>query len=164
MGDDIVIANDDVAACYYTLLSQHLGVGISLHKSIASKTGLMEFTKRYYHGLNGELSPISPRILAIAVRKPLFLPQLFALCISRGWFASVDQCVVNYLHAATFFRVLPEVITAGVVLLLKPELIKGLSGSPWVKYPEGLLTYSLVYPPVGQVMVHWTKANWASVK
>lgn len=47
LGDDVVIANSEVAEEYLNLMAQ-LGVGIGLHKSLLSpKRLVMEFAKRY---------------------------------------------------------------------------------------------------------------------
>lgn len=148
VGDDIVIVGSAVADQYYRLMTEELGVAISVHKSIVSETGLMEFTKRFYHARHGDLSPLPVRLVATAVRKPRFLPQLFVHARERGWFASVDQVLVTYLDCASFLKVYQGLITAGVVLLLRPEVQGKLAASPWVKHPEGLLQYILCYPPV----------------
>lgn len=46
LGDDIVIANGDVAGAYLQLMKV-LGVGIGIHKSLCSRRGVLEFAKRY---------------------------------------------------------------------------------------------------------------------
>lgn len=46
LGDDIVIANGEVAREYVYLMSK-LGVEIGLHKSLVSRKGCLEFAKRF---------------------------------------------------------------------------------------------------------------------
>jgi len=69
LGDDIVIADTAVGDSYLQLMTE-LGVEISLHKTIRSTTGLLEFAKRFHHRVMGDISPVSPRLLALTVRKP----------------------------------------------------------------------------------------------
>lgn len=47
LGDDVVIANPQVAEKYEWLLGQ-LGVAISKDKSLVSKNGSLEFAKRFF--------------------------------------------------------------------------------------------------------------------
>lgn len=84
LGDDIVIADDRVAKAYLALMTERLGCKISLHKSIVSGVGLMEFAKRIHHARLGDLSPISPKALALGVKDPGFLPNLACIFASRG--------------------------------------------------------------------------------
>jgi hypothetical protein len=50
LGDDIVIADEEVGNEYLRVMSGDLGVGINLSKSLVSLNGLtLEFAKRYYY-------------------------------------------------------------------------------------------------------------------
>lgn len=63
LGDDIVIADEAVAAAYSSILSA-LNVAISIPKSIISRNGTVEFAKRYWSkSMQVDLSPISLRAL-----------------------------------------------------------------------------------------------------
>lgn len=63
LGDDIVIADKEVAQSYRDILDQ-LGVKISLPKSIISSSGACEFAKRFWvKSLQVDLPPISLRAL-----------------------------------------------------------------------------------------------------
>jgi len=48
LGDDIVIANDDLAKAYLARM-EALGVGIGIHKSLISPNCTFEFAKKLYH-------------------------------------------------------------------------------------------------------------------
>ena len=61
LGDDIVIADKEVACVYERALSR-LEVGISKRKSLISDRGAAEFAKRFLvKGLSKDLSPISAK-------------------------------------------------------------------------------------------------------
>ncbi|KAJ4841101.1 hypothetical protein Tsubulata_037186 [Turnera subulata] len=65
LGDDIVIASEEVAREYHSLL-EDLGVTISLSKSIVSRDGALEFAKRYWVKL-----AMKYRIISISVLQRL---------------------------------------------------------------------------------------------
>jgi hypothetical protein len=46
LGDDIVLANGQVARAYLNLMRE-IGVGIGLAKSLVSRNGTLEFAKRF---------------------------------------------------------------------------------------------------------------------
>lgn len=59
LGDDIVIADDDVAREYSSLLSK-LGVDISISKSLISRSGACEYAKRFLlNRCRDDVSPVS---------------------------------------------------------------------------------------------------------
>lgn len=63
LGDDVVIADQQVAALYETTIKE-LGVSISYTKSLISNNGSCEFAKRFMtRGLTKDLSPVSIRRL-----------------------------------------------------------------------------------------------------
>ncbi|KAL6519618.1 hypothetical protein OROMI_032866 [Orobanche minor] len=75
LGDDIVIADKQVASQYRLLLDK-LGVSISLPKSLISKEGALEFAKRsWVKGISKDLSPVSAQAL-MTVRSTVGLCQL----------------------------------------------------------------------------------------
>lgn len=47
LGDDIVLANGQVARAYLNLMRE-IGVGIGLAKSLVSRNGTLEFAKRFF--------------------------------------------------------------------------------------------------------------------
>jgi hypothetical protein len=65
LGDDIVIANGDVAGQYLHLMKV-LGVGIGLHKSLTSRKGVLEFAKRFYvRGVDCSPVPFKEQVAAL---------------------------------------------------------------------------------------------------
>jgi hypothetical protein len=73
LGDDIVIANKEVAESYLEIM-RDIGVEINLSKSLVSSVGVMEFAKRVWY--NGEIfSAIPPRDAFLAFRHPVMLPN-----------------------------------------------------------------------------------------
>lgn len=48
LGDDIVIANGSVARSYLQVMAE-IGVKISIAKSLVSRSGHLEFAKRFLH-------------------------------------------------------------------------------------------------------------------
>jgi len=66
LGDDIVIADDDVAIHYRDIVTSYLGVSISMHKTLASSR-FCEFAKRLV-GEDVDISPIGAGLLLQAIR------------------------------------------------------------------------------------------------
>ena len=63
LGDDVIIANKDVATMYRRVLKE-LGVTISEQKSLISDSGCGEFAKRFrVRNMSVDLSPVSIRAL-----------------------------------------------------------------------------------------------------
>jgi hypothetical protein len=89
LGDDIVIANEQVAKSYLTIM-QDLGVSINLSKSVVSTTGSMEFAKRLI--VKGtDLSPIGPKSIASIIRDPRNSTTFFVDFINREGIANVEM-------------------------------------------------------------------------
>jgi hypothetical protein len=81
IGDDVVIMNTKVAEQYLVILN-HLGVGVSMHKSLTSKTGVFEFAKQiHYKGTN--LSAINPNEAIKAYKDDAFLVHWIEDLIQR---------------------------------------------------------------------------------
>jgi hypothetical protein len=75
LGDDVVIANDEVASSYLEVMKD-LGVKINLSKSIISKD-IAEFAKRW-KGLGIDFTPIGPGLIIQATRNKEFLGPLMS--------------------------------------------------------------------------------------
>jgi len=84
LGDDIVIGDPDVAPHYLMIMRDILGVDINLSKSLASDKGVLEFAKRLFED-NVDLSPISPKVLLLAVRNIFYLPDLIQDMVDKGY-------------------------------------------------------------------------------
>lgn len=84
LGDDIVIADSRVAPFYLLIIRDILGVEINLSKSLESDIGVLEFAKRLMRD-GVDLSPISPRVLLLAVRNIFYLPDLIRDMVEKGF-------------------------------------------------------------------------------
>lgn len=73
IGDDIIIANDQVADAYLALMND-LGVEINMTKS--HRGNVAEFAKRWIHPLLGELTPIGAGNILTVVRNRRLMPNL----------------------------------------------------------------------------------------
>lgn len=83
LGDDIVIANKDVAEAYYNFMTQTFGVKINLSKSVMSEHGHMEFAKRLVTPTE-EISPVGPKNIMVGLKSPAHIPTLILDYISKG--------------------------------------------------------------------------------
>lgn len=83
LGDDIVIADDRVAAKYQLVMSD-LGVEISLAKSVLSRNGTFEFAKRI-STTDGEVTPIPWKMVLDAIQFPSSWPQAVNYMVKRGF-------------------------------------------------------------------------------
>jgi hypothetical protein len=126
IGDDIVIADASVADAYLAIM-RIFGVSISLHKSIVSETGLLEFAKRWFSGTRGELSAMGPGLLLATVRNIHFLPVLIIQMFQRGWL-NFPEHVESFIRVAKKFR--NNISEASLALMIATVLgPSGLLGS-----------------------------------
>lgn len=84
LGDDIVIADQKVGIHYLYIMRDHLGVDINLSKSLESDINVCEFAKRLRKG-DIDLSPISPKVLLLAIRNIFYLPDLIIDMVGKGF-------------------------------------------------------------------------------
>jgi hypothetical protein len=126
VGDDIVISDKGVAD-HYLALMRTFGVQISLHKSIVSESGLLEFTKRWFSGTRGELSALGPGLLLATIRNIYFLPILIVQMYHRGWLIFPEH-VERFISFAKKFRnnISATTLTLMIATVLGPS---GLLGS-----------------------------------
>lgn len=90
LGDDIVIANVEVAK-QYSLLMQDLGMEINPHKSLTSHKGVCEFAKRLI-SKTFELTPIGPKNLVQALTSHNMIPSLFLDLVGKGMNLTQGYC------------------------------------------------------------------------
>lgn len=83
LGDDIVIANKDVAERYHYIMTEILGVKINLDKSIQSNIGVMEFAKRLVSP-TAEYSPVGPKNVTLALKAPAHISTLVLDYMNKG--------------------------------------------------------------------------------
>lgn len=90
LGDDLVIADRDVATQYLSIM-RHLGVPINIHKSIVSESGFIEFAKRWMSGTRGEVSAVGPGLLLAALRNTYLFAILTVQLFERGFLNFPEQ-------------------------------------------------------------------------
>lgn len=93
LGDDIVIANDKVAAEYLKLMKL-LGVDINLSKSLNS-TSFAEFAKKWLgpNGLN--LSPLGPGLILRLTRNKFYLAALLTQMFEIGLIPDLEATLAR---------------------------------------------------------------------
>jgi hypothetical protein len=84
LGDDIVIGDPKVGAHYLYIMRDYLGVEINLSKSLESDIGALEFAKRLFLGKT-DVSPISPKVLLLAIRNIFYLPDLVTDMVAKDF-------------------------------------------------------------------------------
>jgi hypothetical protein len=102
LGDDIVIADPQVARHYYYIMTEILGVEINLSKSIQSDRGVMEFAKRLV-APHADYSPVGPKNVALALKAPAHLSTVVLDYLNKGgvvehaesWLASITHEIVK---------------------------------------------------------------------
>lgn len=121
LGDDIVIA-DRAVADHYLAIMRGLGVSISLHKSIVSESGLLEFAKRWYSGTRGEVSALGPGLLLAVVRNIYLLPVLLLQMFQRSWL-HFPTCVDRFIGTASKVRrnISPKMLALMIATTLGPS-------------------------------------------
>jgi hypothetical protein len=90
LGDDVVIANKQIADSYLVLMKL-LGVEINLSKSLVSSDGVCEFAKKIW--INGEdFSPIGPKSLTQFIHSPQSFKDIV---LANGIFEGLDIDVLK---------------------------------------------------------------------
>lgn len=108
---------------------QSLGVKISLHKSIVSETGLIEFAKRWFSGTKGELSAVSPGLLLATVRNIYLLPVLVLHLFKSGWLTFPEHVEKSIKVAAQVRRnIKPKLLALMSATVLGPSGMLGGKG------------------------------------
>lgn len=82
LGDDIVIADKSVADSYYVIMTEILGVGINMSKSLVS-TDSFEFAKRLVT-LDGEVTPTGPANILLGLRSLNGIPSIILDMVNKG--------------------------------------------------------------------------------
>lgn len=100
LGDDIVIANDLVAASYHSLVTESLGVEINLFKSLRSSE-CFEYAKRLVT-VSGEVTPIGPKNILLALKSLNGIPSILLDMVNKG--VHMDEAEVD-----KFFTSIPTV-------------------------------------------------------
>jgi len=120
LGDDIVIADEDVARHYLSIILV-LGVKINLGKSIISECGLIEFAKRWASPNHGELSAFPPGLLLGAWRSRLMVPMLVLHLFNHNWLHFPSQMTDALASLRSVLRIRPKLMALMLVTLLGPS-------------------------------------------
>jgi hypothetical protein len=99
LGDDIVIADEQVANVYHEIMTSILGVDINLSKSLKSKTSF-EFAKRLIR-LDGELSPVGAKNLLVGLKTLKGLPSILLDLINKNFTLSEESVTNMYKSVPT---------------------------------------------------------------
>lgn len=120
LGDDIVIADEDVARHYQSIIKS-LGVEINLGKSIISETGLIEFAKRWAFGLHGEISAFPPGLLLGVWRNKFMLPIMILHLVNHNWLYFPSQLIGALDSLKTILRIRPKLMGLMLATLFGPS-------------------------------------------
>jgi len=105
IGDDVVIMNTKVAEQYLVILN-HLGVGISMHKSLTSTSGVFEFAKQiHYKGIN--LSAINPNEAIKAFKDDAFMVSWIEDLVQREFQPDLISVAISSLRYSRHGKVSP---------------------------------------------------------
>jgi len=99
LGDDIVIANENVARSYHALVTQTLGVEINLSKSLVSKNSF-EFAKRLVT-FKGEVSPVGAKNLLVGLKSLKGIPSILLDLVNKGVVLSEESVTNLYKSVPT---------------------------------------------------------------
>jgi len=83
LGDDIVIADEQVASIYHDLMTRILGVEINLSKSLISSDSF-EFAKRLVT-TKGEVSPVGAKNLLVGIKTIKGIPSILLDLANKGF-------------------------------------------------------------------------------
>jgi hypothetical protein len=132
LGDDIVIADRDVASEYVRLMNE-FGVDIGFHKSIISSNSSLEFAKRFYYK-GKEISSLSLAGISVGWLGPGFIPEVLAACEAKLGLELTLYQVARYMGAgfkaasaasSRVFTGLPNNLSSALLLLLRPGAPRG---------------------------------------
>lgn len=88
LGDDVVIAHDQVAQAYRTLMT-NLGVSINLSKSVISKD-FAEFAKMFIGPVVGIMTPIGPGLILRSIRYRYYAASLLVEAYRLNIISSIE--------------------------------------------------------------------------
>jgi len=102
LGDDIVIADDDVASEYLKLMKM-LGLEINLSKSLISKD-FCEFAKRWIGPSGLDLSPLGPGLILRLCRNRFYMAALLTQMFDLGIIRSIEETLARVSHLPPKFQ------------------------------------------------------------
>jgi len=102
LGDDIVIANDLVAASYHALVTEWLGVEINLSKTLVSGT-CFEFAKRLVT-VTGEVTPPGPKNILLSLKSLNGIPSILLDLAGKGILMTEEKVDLLFQKVPTLRR------------------------------------------------------------
>lgn len=137
LGDDIVIANSNVAAEYVKIMKE-IGVDIGFHKSVISDNLSLEFAKRFFYR-GKEVTPFPLVGAAVGLLGVSFVPEVIRSCENlTGRPTSVFR-IARYLGVGmrgssaagnALYQRLPRRLRAVLLLITRPNSIRPVA-STW---------------------------------
>jgi len=94
LGDDIVIANREVALSYHNLITEVLGVDINLSKTLISADSF-EFAKRLIT-FKGEVSPVGAKNLLLGLKSARGLSSIILDLVNKG--LELSELKINQMY------------------------------------------------------------------
>jgi len=132
-------------------MTEHLGVDINLSKSLVSNCGVFEFAKRLVT-LQGELTPLGPKNLVLALKDKNEIPSLFLDGFGKGDSFEANAIVARVKSLTPdIIRLSPNDKENMILALLKPFGV--LPNSPHIlgseRVSESLRRFSMTKVLVG---------------
>lgn len=133
LGDDVVIANGDVAHQYVRFMKE-VGVDIGFHKSIISDNLSLEFAKRFYWQ-GEEVTPFPLLGAAVGWLGSDFVPEVIRACEALTGSRTTTFQIARYLKYGmrvaskagnARLRTLPRRMLSVLILILHPGSIRGV--------------------------------------
>jgi hypothetical protein len=133
LGDDVVIANGDVAKEYVSFMKE-IGVDIGFHKSIVSSNLSLEFAKRFYHE-GVEVTPFPLVGIAVGWLGVAFVPEVIRACEALTKTRFTSFVIARYLGYGmrmaskagnNRLERLSRRLYSVLILMLHPGSIRGL--------------------------------------
>lgn len=137
LGDDIVIANNAVAAEYVSIMKE-IGVDIGFHKSVMSNNLSLEFAKRFFYR-GKEVTPFPLVGAAVGLLGDSFVPEVIRACENLTESSTSVFRIARYLgvgmRAASaagnrLYGRLPRKLRSVLVLITRPGSVRPV-GSTW---------------------------------
>lgn len=127
LGDDIVIADREVALAYVRFMGD-IGVGIGFHKSVISNNRSCEFAKRFFYK-GKEVTPLPLLGAAVGWLGVSLVPEVIASASSRCGRVLSLYSIARYIGVGfkassgasnKAFRLMPRKLRSALILLLRP--------------------------------------------
>lgn len=137
LGDDVVIANNDIAAEYVSIM-KIIGVDIGFHKSVISSNMSLEFAKRFFHR-GEEVTPFPLVGVAVGLLGDSLVPEVIRACEDLTGTTTSPFRIARYLGVGMrgasaagncLYKRLPRKLRAVLILISRPNSIRSV-GSTW---------------------------------